>query len=37
MFFNGMLESGVAMTYDEFVAADGVYEIPAFDPDLKED
>lgn len=25
MLFNGMMETGVAMTYDEFVAANGVY------------
>jgi len=25
MLFNGMMETGVAMTYEEFVAANGVY------------
>ena len=37
MMFTDQWWGYAAMTYDEFVAADGVYEIPAFDPDLKED
>ena len=39
MLFNAdMLFFGyVAMSYDDFVAADGAYEIPAFDPDMVAD
>jgi hypothetical protein len=37
MLFNAQWWGYAAMTYDEFVAADGVYEIPAFDPGLTAD
>jgi hypothetical protein len=37
MLFNAQWWGYAAMTYDEFVAANGVYEIPAFDPGLTAD
>jgi hypothetical protein len=37
MLFNATWWGYAAMTYDEFVAANGVYEIPAFDPGLTAD
>jgi hypothetical protein len=37
MLFNATWWGYAAMTYDEFVAAGGVYEIPAFDPGLTAD
>jgi hypothetical protein len=37
MLFNAEWWGYAAMTYDEFVAAGGVYEIPAFDPGLTAD
>jgi hypothetical protein len=37
MLFNAQWWGYAAMTYDEFVAANGVYEIPAFDPSLTAD
>ena len=37
MMFNAQWWGYAAMTYDEFVAAGGVYEIPAFDPNLTAD
>ena len=37
MMFNAQWWGYAAMTYDEFVAAGGVYEIPAFDPNLVAD
>jgi len=37
MMFNPTWWGYAAMTYDEFVAAGGVYEIPAFDPGLTAD
>lgn len=37
MMFNAEWWGFAAMTYDEFVAAGGVYEIPAFDPGLTAD
>ena len=37
MLFNAQWWGFAAMTYDEFVAAGGVYEIPAFDPGLVAD
>ena len=37
MMFNAQWWGFAAMTYDEFVAAGGVYEIPAFDPGLVPD
>ena len=37
MMFNPQWWGYAAMTYDEFVAAGGVYEIPAFDPGLVAD
>ena len=37
MMFNPQWWGYAAMTYDEFVAAGGVYEIPAFDPNLVPD
>ncbi len=37
MMFNADWWGYAAMTYDEFVAAGGVYEIPAFDPSLTAD
>ena len=37
MMFNADWWGYAAMTYDEFVAAAGVYEIPAFDPCLTAD
>ncbi len=37
MLFNAQWWGYAAMTYDEFVAAGGVYEIPAFDPNLTAD
>jgi hypothetical protein len=37
MLFNAQWWGYAAMTYDEFVAAGGVYEIPAFDPGLTAD
>ena len=37
MMFNAEWWGYAAMTYDEFVAAGGVYEIPAFDPNLTAD
>ena len=37
MMFNAQWWGFAAMTYDEFVAAGGVYEIPAFDPNLVPD
>ena len=37
MMFNAQWWGYAAMTYDDFVAADGVYEIPAFDPNLAAD
>ena len=37
MMFNDQWWGYAAMTYDEFVAAGGVYEIPAFDPNLTAD
>lgn len=37
MLFNAQWWGFAAMTYDEFVAAGGVYEIPAFDPGLTAD
>ena len=37
MMFDATWWGYAAMTYDEFVAAGGVYEIPAFDPNLAAD
>ena len=37
MMFNAEWWGYAAMTYDEFVAAGGIYEIPAFDPSLTAD
>ena len=37
MIFTDQWFGFAAMSYDEFVAADGAYEIPAFDPNLQAD
>jgi hypothetical protein len=37
MLFDATWWGYAAMTYDAFVAANGVYEIPAFDPGLTAD